>query len=55
MEQLAAHGHFPSAEAARIYVRRHRDLPHAKIGRRIVVDRATFDRYVLARAVGGSR
>ena len=47
MAELAEHGKFPSAEAARIYVRRHPDLPHAKRGRHVIVDRAAFDRFVL--------
>lgn len=47
MAELADHGRFSSPEAARIFVRRHPDLPHGKRGRHLIVDRATFDRYVL--------
>jgi len=51
MAELAEHGRFPSPEAARLFVRRHRDLPHGKRGRHLIVDRATFDRYVLERGL----
>jgi hypothetical protein len=46
MAQLAEHGGFTTAEAARKFVTRHRDLPHARVGRTLRVDRATFDRYI---------
>lgn len=53
MAQLAEHGKFMardgqhfSAEAARKFVTRHRDLPRARKGAQILVDRAVFDRYV---------
>lgn len=46
MAQLAEHGHFPTAEAARKFVTRHPDLPRGRIGRQLRVDRATFDRYI---------
>ncbi len=55
MAQLAEHGKFMtrdgrsfSPEAARKFVTRHRDLPRGRRGRQLVVDRATFDRYVMA-------
>jgi len=51
MAELAEHGRFSSPEAARIFVRRHKDLPHGKRGRHLIVDRATFDRYVLERGL----
>lgn len=41
-------GMFRTAEAARKYVTRHRDLPHARNGRKLIVDRLVFDRYVAA-------
>jgi hypothetical protein len=47
MQQLAAHAPFPTAEAARKFVLRHPDLPRARVGRQLRVDRAAFDRYVL--------
>ena len=47
MQELADHGHFATAEAARKYVSRHPDLPRARVGRQLRVDRAAFDRYVL--------
>lgn len=57
MAQLAEHGRFMardgvhfSAEAARKFVTRHRDLPHAKRGQQLLVDKAVFDRYVQAAA-----
>jgi hypothetical protein len=53
MAQLAAHGKFMakdgvsfSPEAARKFVTRHKDLPRGRRGRQLMVDRATFDRYV---------
>lgn len=53
MAQLAAHGKFMakdginfSPEAARKFVTRHPDLPRGRKGRQILVDRATFDRYI---------
>ena len=46
MAELAAHGKFPSSEAARKFVTRHSDLPRAYVGRHLRVDRATFDRYI---------
>jgi len=53
MAQLAEHGRFMtrdgqhfSPEAARLFLRRHPDLPHGRRGRQLVVDRAVFDRYV---------
>lgn len=57
MAQLAEHGKFMtkdgqsfSPEAARKFVTRHRDLPRAHRGRQLLVDRATFDRFVMQRA-----
>jgi hypothetical protein len=57
MAQLAEHGKFMtrdgqsfSPEAARKFVTRHRDLPRARRGRQLVVDRATFDRYIVSAA-----
>lgn len=54
MAQLAEHGRFMardgqhfSPEAARLFVRRHPDLPRARRGRLLIVDRAVFDRYVI--------
>lgn len=54
MAQLAEHGRFMtrdgqhfSPEAARLFVRRHPDLPRGRRGRQLIVDRAVFDRYVL--------
>lgn len=41
MEDLAADYHFPSAEAARKFVRRY--VPYVKRGRRLLVDRRDFD------------
>ena len=49
MQQLADHGQFTTAEAARKFVTRHPDLPRARVGRQLRVDRAAFDRYILAR------
>jgi hypothetical protein len=46
MAQLAEHAPFATAEAARKFVTRHRDLPHARVGRTLRVDRAVFDRYI---------
>jgi len=53
MHQLAVHGRFMakdgvsfSPEAARKFVSRHKDLPRAYRDRTILVDRATFDRYI---------
>ena len=53
MPELAAHGKFMardgvhfSPEAARKFVSRHPDLPRARRGRQLLVDRATFDRYI---------
>jgi hypothetical protein len=55
MAELAEHGRFLtrdgqhySPEAARLFVRRHPDLPRAYRGRQLIVDRADFDRYVVA-------
>jgi len=47
MQALADHGGFTTAEAARKFVIRHPDLPRARVGRQLRVDRATFDRYIL--------
>lgn len=54
MAQLAEHGKFMtrdgqsfSPEAARKFVTRHKDLPHGTRGRQLLVDRATFDRYMM--------
>lgn len=51
--QLAEHGKFMSrdgrtfsSEAARMFVTRHPDLPRARRGRQILIDRDVFDRYV---------
>lgn len=53
MAQLAAHGKFMakdgvhfSPEAARKFVTRHPDLPRGRRGRQILVDRATYDRFI---------
>lgn len=46
MAQLAQHAPFATAEAARKFVTRHPDLPHARVGRTLRVDRAVFDRYI---------
>jgi hypothetical protein len=53
--QLAEHGKFMtsdgrsfSPEAARAFLYRHPDLPRAKRGTRVMVDRDVFDRYVAA-------
>lgn len=46
MEALAVHGAFSSAEAARIFVRRH-GVPFAKRGRRLLVDKAVYDRFII--------
>jgi len=53
MAQLAEHGKFMardgqcfSAEAARKFVTRHPELPRGRRGRQIVVDRATYDRFI---------
>lgn len=55
MAQLAEHGKFMardgihfSPEAARKFVTRHPDLPRGRRGAQIVVDRATYDRFVMA-------
>lgn len=57
--QLAEHGKFMTAdgrsfspEAARMFLKRHPDLPRAKRGRRVLIDRDVFDRYV---ATAGER
>lgn len=57
MAQLAEHGKFMtrdgrhfSAEAARKFVTRHRDLPRGYRGRQIVIDRAVYDRYLVVSA-----
>jgi len=50
MAELAEHGHFATAEAARKWVTRNPELPRARIGNRLRVDRATFDRYILERS-----
>jgi len=57
MAQLAEHGKFMardgvhfSPEAARKFVKRHPDLPHGRRGRQLVVDRATFDRFITTAA-----
>ena len=47
MQELADHAPFKTAEAARKFVTRHPDLPRARIGRQLRVDRAAFDRYIL--------
>ena len=59
MAQLAEHGRFMaqdgvhySAEAARKFVTRHPDLPRARRGRQLLVDRGVFDTYI---AVAGVR
>ena len=49
MQQLAEYAPFATAEAARKFVTRHPDLPRARVGRQLRVDRATFDRYILER------
>jgi hypothetical protein len=53
MAQLAEYGRFMtrdgqhfSPEAARLFVRRHPDLPRVYKGRQLLVDRAVFDRYL---------
>lgn len=47
MAQLAVHGHFPTPEAARKFVTRHRaDLVTGRTGRRLLVDQPSFDRYI---------
>jgi len=53
MAQLAEHGKFMtrdgqhfSPEAARLFLRRHPDLPRGRRGRQLIVDRVVFDRYV---------
>jgi len=53
MAQLAEHGKFMakdgvsfSPEAARKFVTRHKDLPRGRRGRQLLVDRATFDRFI---------
>jgi hypothetical protein len=55
MAQLAEHGKFMakdgihfSAEAARKFVTRHKDLSRAYRDRQLLVDRAVFDRYVMS-------
>jgi hypothetical protein len=54
MAQLAEYGRFMakdgihfSAEAARKYVTRHPDLPRARRGRQLLVDRRVFDAFVM--------
>jgi hypothetical protein len=54
MPQLAEHGKFMakdgihfSAEAARKFVTRHKDLPRGYRGRQVLVDHAVFDRYIM--------
>jgi len=49
MQQLADHGQFTTAEAARKWVSRNPELPRARVGRQLRVDRAAFDRYILER------
>jgi len=49
MAELAEHGGFSSAEAARHWLKRNPEMPFAKRGRILLVDRAAFDRYVLER------
>ena len=50
MQQLADYAPFPTAEAARKWVTRvAKDLPRARVGRQLRVDRAAYDRYVLER------
>lgn len=46
MAELAEHGKFPTAEAARKFVTRHPALPRAYVGRHLRVDRAVFDRFI---------
>jgi len=53
MAQLAEHGKFMardgihfSPEAARKFVTRHKTLPRGRRGRQLVVDRATYDRFI---------
>lgn len=53
MAELAEHGRFLtrdgqhfSPEAARLFVKRHPDLPRGRKGRALIVDRAVFDRYM---------
>jgi hypothetical protein len=46
MAQLAAHAPFPTAEAARKFVKRHADLPCGRKGRLLVVDKRVWDAYV---------
>lgn len=53
MAQLAEHGKFMardgvhfSPEAARKFVTRHKALPRGRRGRQLVVDRATYDRFI---------
>jgi len=55
MAQLAEHGKFMtrdgqhfSPEAARKFVTRHRELPRGRRGRQLIVDRAVYDRFVMA-------
>jgi hypothetical protein len=46
MRELAGHGKFPTAEAARKYVTRHQaDLVTGRKGRQLLVDKASFDRF----------
>lgn len=47
MEDVACDYKFPSAEAARKFVRRH--LQYEKRGRRLLVDRRVFDAAMIAR------
>jgi len=49
MQQLADHAPFTTAEAARKFVTRNPELPRARVGRQLRVDRAAYDRYVLER------
>jgi hypothetical protein len=51
--QLAEHGKFMTAdgrsfspEAARVFLKRHPDLPTGRRGRRVVIDRDVYDRYI---------
>jgi len=49
MQQLADYAPFTTAEAARKWVSRNPELPRARVGRQLRVDRAAYDRYVLER------
>jgi hypothetical protein len=47
MAELATHGRFPTAEAARKFVTRHAvDLLTGRKGRQLLVDRISFDRFL---------